>query len=161
MCGAKKGVADVPHQAFFLTHRENRTERAQGVFPYGGVRDGKRGERPWFWLSTIYCISSLLWASTDTICASEVGCQAACRPQKRQRAESRGGGGGYADMKEVSNVALARHPKHDINTVSLHSTQSQPESFWTCVEELVNTWGALATLNYNYIQFIISECFHD
>lgn len=58
---------------------------------------------------------------TDTICASEVGCQAACRPQKRHRAESRRGGGSNVDMKGVSNVALARHPKHDINTVSLHS----------------------------------------
>lgn len=80
---------------------------------------------------TAYGIFSVVsqYRHTDAICASEVGCQAACRPQKRQRAESRGGGGGSnVDMKEVSNVALARHPKHDKHCITVQSTMSDQAS---------------------------------
>ena len=43
--------------------------------------------------------------------------------QTTTEAESRGGGNRDADMKEVSNVALARHPMHDANIVEPFTAQ--------------------------------------
>lgn len=131
MCSAKKGVAGVPHQAFSSIQRKMELKEycTRGISVWGCERWRKRGKTLVLAIHHILHIFSVVsqYRHTDT----EVGCQAACRPQKRQRAESRGGGGGNVDMKEVSNVALARHPKHDINTVSLHSTQSQIELLHT------------------------------
>lgn len=97
----------------------------RGISVWGCERWQKRGKTLVLAMNHVLHIFSVVsqHRHTVTICASDVGCQAAYRPQKRQRAESRGGGGSNADMKEVSNVALARHPKHDINTINAQNTK--------------------------------------